>query len=287
MIKFNVSPAQRMFMFVCVSVLCLIVGSLFMTLIMNGELTTPKVRIATVIQDVILFIVPAVVTSVIICRQPASLLGINVRADFKWYIFATLILIFSIPLMNYIISWNESLTLPPSLQELENLMKDGEQNAKLMIETLIGGHTWGSLVVTLLIVAVLAALSEELFFRGALQRILSTSNVNIHISIWITAFIFSAIHLQFFGFFPRLLLGALFGYLMWWSGSLWPAIFAHLANNLSAATTTWMELDGATTTSLTSIGTRSDSYSDVFAVVASVVITSILVIMCVKSRVKQ
>lgn len=286
-IKFNVSSIQRIFLFICVTILCLIVGSLLMTLIINGELSSVRIRIATVIQDIVLFVIPAVVTAMMICRQPAAFLGIDSSVSLKWFVLAALILISSIPFMNFVIHWNESLSLPSSFQWLELLMKEGEANAKTMIATLFGGKSWGSLIVALLIVAVLAAFSEELFFRGTLQRILVSSNINIHISIWATAFIFSAIHLQFFGFFPRMLLGALFGYMMWWSGSLWPAIFAHMANNLCAATTTWMEIDESYSSPLTSIGTNSESYSDIATVFASVAITIILIIICVKNRVKQ
>ena len=54
---------------------------------------------------------------------------------------------------------------------------------------------------------------------------------NIHLSIWASAIIFSAIHFQFYGFIPRLLLGALFGYLYYWSGNLLIPMFAHFVNN--------------------------------------------------------
>jgi len=55
--------------------------------------------------------------------------------------------------------------------------------------------------------------------------------MNIHAAIWVTAFIFSAIHVQFYGFLPRILLGAAFGYMAVWSGSLWLPILAHFINN--------------------------------------------------------
>jgi membrane protease YdiL (CAAX protease family) len=87
------------------------------------------------------------------------------------------------------------------------------------------------LLIALVIIAVLPAIGEELVFRGLIQNELFRGTKNIHVSIWIAAFLFSAIHIQFFGFVPRLLLGALFGYLYYWSGNLSLAILAHFVNN--------------------------------------------------------
>jgi membrane protease YdiL (CAAX protease family) len=81
------------------------------------------------------------------------------------------------------------------------------------------------------VVAVLAGVSEELLFRGVLQNIILKTTKNPHLAIWFTAFTFSFIHFQFYGFVPRMLLGALFGYLYFWTKSLWIPMFAHIVNN--------------------------------------------------------
>jgi zinc transporter ZupT len=64
-----------------------------------------------------------------------------------------------------------------------------------------------------------------------IQHELWRSSSNIHLAIWASAGIFSAIHFQFYGFVPRVLLGALFGYLYYWSGNLLIPIFSHFINN--------------------------------------------------------
>jgi hypothetical protein len=79
----------------------------------------------------------------------------------------------------------------------------------------------------------LPAIGEELLFRGVLQKLIQKMTGSSHWAIWITATLFSALHLQFFGFLPRLLLGALFGYLLEWTGTLWLPILAHFINNAS------------------------------------------------------
>ncbi|MEL7006274.1 MAG: CPBP family intramembrane glutamic endopeptidase, partial [Bacteroidota bacterium] len=86
-------------------------------------------------------------------------------------------------------------------------------------------------LVAIIVIAVIPAIGEEIVFRGMLQNELHTASKNAHVAIWVSAIIFSAIHMQFFGFFPRLLLGALFGYLYYWSGNLIIPILAHFINN--------------------------------------------------------
>ena len=90
---------------------------------------------------------------------------------------------------------------------------------------------FGEFVLAFIVIAVFAGLGEELVFRGMIQNMLQKSFGNIHAAIWVAAALFSLIHMQFFGFLPRMLLGALFGYLYYWSGNLWIPVFAHMTNN--------------------------------------------------------
>jgi len=86
------------------------------------------------------------------------------------------------------------------------------------------------------VIAVLAGFGEELVFRGLLQPELHKATGNIHFAIWTSAIFFSALHMQFYGFIPRMFLGALFGYLYYWSGNLIIPMFAHFFNNFMAVT---------------------------------------------------
>lgn len=130
------------------------------------------------------------------------------------------------------IEWNANLHFPESLSDLEewarNMEDRGEQMTKWMTSSFTDIPT---LIAALFIMAVLPAIAEEYVFRGVVQREFFKGFNNIHVAIWLSAILFSAIHLQFFGFIPRLLLGALFGYLYFWSGNLLVPIFAHFVNN--------------------------------------------------------
>jgi hypothetical protein len=171
------------------------------------------------------------VTALLITRLPATFLAVDRKPRAQTLLLAIATMIVSIPAMNMLISLNNSITFPESLKALEIAMRHAEDAAAQSVDTLIGGNSVPSMIVSVLIVGVLAGFSEELFFRGAFQRLLTTGNVNKHLAIWLVAFCFSAMHMQFFGFFPRMLLGAFFGYLLYWSGSLWLPIFMHALNN--------------------------------------------------------
>lgn len=124
----------------------------------------------------------------------------------------------------------DSFTLPASMKEVEALLEAQEDQIEALMRALI---QHGALPLLLLYMAVAPAVAEELFFRGALQTQLARM-MNAHLAVWLSAFIFSAIHLQVYGFIPRLLLGAVMGYLTLWTGRLAPAIWAHFLNNAYA-----------------------------------------------------
>ncbi|MCS6895211.1 MAG: CPBP family intramembrane metalloprotease [Bacteroidia bacterium] len=124
----------------------------------------------------------------------------------------------------------ESFSLPPSLKEWEMFLKKQEENIELLMTALI---QHGSLPWLILFMAVVPGIAEELFFRGALQPQLMRL-MNPHVAIWLTGFLFSAIHFQVYGFFPRAVLGVVMGYLSYYTGSLLPAMWAHFLNNAYA-----------------------------------------------------
>lgn len=272
-IRFNVSPAKRFVFFFCATLMCMLVGSVIVAIIMHGGSTAPRLRVATVVQDVVMFILPAVMTAVVVTRRPADFLMMR-RAPFLAYPLAVAVLLAAVPAMNAVIAWNESLTLPAGMAGVEQWMRAAESQAAGAITTLMGGTGVGSLIVLLLIAGLLAGFSEELFFRGTLQRLISSSGAGVHVAVWLTAVVFSAVHMQFFGFFPRLLLGAFFGYMAVWSGSIWVPVTAHVANNLLAATGLWLKARGDEF-ALDRLGADSGS-PDVVAVAVSVVLTGVL-----------
>lgn len=129
------------------------------------------------------------------------------------------------------IEWNAGLSLPDFLKEFEQTARELEDRAMDMTLYLTKFDSTGMFILGLIVIAVIPGIGEELVFRGFLQNYFHRSGKNIHFAIWASAFLFSMMHMQFFGFVPRLFLGALFGYLYYWSGNLIIPIVAHVFNN--------------------------------------------------------
>jgi uncharacterized protein len=130
-----------------------------------------------------------------------------------------------------IIEWNQHIHFPDFLASFEEWARAKEDQLAELTKMLTRFQSFSEFALAFLIVAVFAGICEEFLFRGIIQTELLKGTKNIHVAIWISAFFFSAIHAQFFGFVPRMLLGALFGYLYYWSGNLWVPMFAHFVNN--------------------------------------------------------
>lgn len=199
-------------------------------------------RISAVVQDVLMFIIPAVITALMVTRRPAELLALMKKPGALPIVAVILILVVSIPLQEAIIYLNYHLKLPEAWSSFENTARELENNAFEGMKLMLANTSVGALIVNILIIGLLAGLSEELLFRGCFQRLLVLGGVNRHLAVWIVAFCFSALHFQLFGFIPRMLLGAYFGYLLLWTGSLWVPVAAHVLNNVMFVITGWLQV---------------------------------------------
>jgi uncharacterized protein len=142
-----------------------------------------------------------------------------------------LLFILIMPANSVLIEWNARMELPEFLKGFEQWAREREESIKELTQYLTQFTTFQDLLVGLLVFALIPAVGEEIVFRGILQRYLIVWTRNAHIGIWLAAVIFAAIHVQFFGFLPRMVLGALFGYLYVWSGRIMVPILGHFVNN--------------------------------------------------------
>ncbi|MGI5833394.1 MAG: CPBP family intramembrane glutamic endopeptidase [Bacteroidales bacterium] len=181
------------------------------------------------LQTLLVFILPPFLLSYWYGEKNSRFLKL-VKAKPVDVLLAMFSILAAVPLVNFLVSWNQDIQFPSFLEGVEKWMRAAEDNAQRVTELMLQGESWSDLLWQLLVVAVMAGFGEELLFRGTLQSIISSKG-RIQLAIWITAFVFSLIHMQFYGFIPRLLLGAWFGYLLLWSGSIWVPVAAHFANN--------------------------------------------------------
>lgn len=180
------------------------------------------------------------------------------------------------PWVGYLGELNQNMHLPGFLAGVEDWMRSMEDSAANLIDRFIAVETVWGLLFNLFMIAVIPAIGEELLFRGVVQKIFTNMTRNQHWGIWISAFLFSTLHMQFFGFFPRLVLGALFGYLLIYSGSMWLPILAHFMNNALGVLALHAEKTGSKT--MESLSSYGDSMStSVVMAVLSLALTMALV----------
>jgi membrane protease YdiL (CAAX protease family) len=197
----------------------------------NNTFLIVFLKIMQLILVAITFIVPVLLFAVVIRQEKWKFLPLQKMPNIKQLLIALTICIIALPIVSYTAEWNSNIHFPDSLKNIENWMRIKENAANETIKIFFANNTISNMISNLFVVAFMAGLSEEIFFRGFIQRLFIENKLNHHIAIWLTAILFSAIHLQFFGFIPRVLLGAVLGYLYFYSGNLWLSIIAHTVNN--------------------------------------------------------
>jgi len=135
-----------------------------------------------------------------------------------------------------VIEWNKSINFPEFMNSFENWAFNKEKELEKITIFLISFENNWEFLFGILSIALIPGICEEYLFRGVLQKNFYLISKNIHIAVWLSAFFFSALHLQFYGFFPRMLLGVLFGYIYYWSGSIVYPMIAHIFNNFFSLT---------------------------------------------------
>ena len=184
-----------------------------------------------VLQTLGMFILPPLVLAWSLDDKPFQYLMLGKKPTGILLGLVCAIILVSGPVIEWFSLVNQQMVLPSWMSSVETWMRNSEDQAAEITKAFLSTKTIGGLLGNLFIVAVLPAIGEELLFRGLLQKLLKKMTGNGHWAIWITAILFSALHMQFFGFLPRMLLGALFGYLLEWTGTLWLPMIAHFINN--------------------------------------------------------
>lgn len=237
------SPVWKLCQFLLLMLLCTVVAIGLWTLLYHGRQDVVSLKVMQMLQTVGTFMLPCFIMAYFWSKHPMEYLGLSECPD-KWTcLLAVVLMLLASPGIN-LLSWlNQQMRLPAFLSGLEMLMQQQEEAAALLTEQFIRADSVGVLLFNLVLMALLPAFGEELCFRGVVQRLFSPSDASNstscikagqHAAVWATAILFSAIHFQFYGFVPRMLMGALLGYMLVWSGSLWLPVLAHFTNNALA-----------------------------------------------------
>jgi membrane protease YdiL (CAAX protease family) len=212
-----------------------------------------------IVNQVGVFIAPAILFVILVDNNFRRYLHVDKGLKKFSIVFGFLVLAVSLPFINWLVQVNSQLHLPGFLSGVEDWMRHSEESAQRLTDAFLSTGTLTGLIVNLVMIAGLAAIGEELIFRGILVRLFRDWTNNIHLAVIIPAVLFSALHLQFYGFFGRLLLGIILGYIFVWSGSLWVPVFVHFLNNAMAVVVSFLSNRGVVTANLDTFGS-SDNF---------------------------
>ena len=267
------STGMRIFIYLMALLVCTLIGVAVAALFTLGNDIT-GLKIGQGISSALMFIAPPLVLYAFTRTEPMRQIGFRKPAHW-WMLLVGIALMFvSLPLTNILGTWNENANFGETLERLLKMMED---MAGDLTDRMLQVDTFWGLLGNLLVIALIPAIGEELTFRGVLQQAL-TRKMNVHVAVFLTAFIFSFIHFQFYGFLPRMFLGLLLGYLFYYSGSLWTSILMHFVNNGAAVVVAYLDYKGLTNIDVDHFGATSN----VWLIAASLVVTVGLIVLSAK-----
>ena len=271
------SAGMRVFIFLMAFFVCTLIGAAIAALFTLGN-DIVRLKIGQGISSALMFIVPPMILYAFTRTEPMRQLGFRKPAK-GWMLLVGIALMFiSLPLTNLLGTWNEKANFG---EFLETFLKMLEDAAGDLTQRMLEVDTVGGLLFNLLVIALIPAIGEELTFRGVLQQAL-TRRCNAHVAIWLSAFIFSFIHFQFYGFLPRFFLGLILGYMFYYSGSLWTSILMHFINNGSAVVVAYLDYKGLANVDWEHFG----STSNIALLIGSLVLTVGLILIVAKNQYK-
>lgn len=237
-----------------IGALCVLLGLMFLMIVVASLLGSVSLQLlpnqrdalllSSVIQNLLAFAFPAWAIGRLLTGSDTGslkMLGISACPSFKNILGAVCLFIIALPVVEQLILWNESLRLPEAMNGVEKTLREWENASQAITNQLLSDYTIGGLISGVVCIGIITGCCEEIFFRGAMQTILSKSQLGSIGAIWVTAIVFSVLHFQFFGFFPRMVLGLGFGYLFYWTRSIWVSAFTHLLNNSLVVIVAWLE----------------------------------------------
>jgi len=289
----NQSPLTRLIFTILLTISCFLVTFILGILLANpvfkvdlfnsfpaiNDYSDPStinlLKYLQIIQSFGLFIIPPLLAGYFFERNSIAYLKINRSSRPLIYLLVLVIMFAALPLINEMVLFNEAMRLPEFFKGVEDWMRSMENEAAQLTDAFMKTNSTEGFIVNMIMIAVLPAIGEEFLFRGLLQRLFNEWIKNIHIAIFIAAFLFGAMHLQFYGILPRMMLGVLFGYLFYWSGSIWIPVFAHFINNASAVIVAYLANRQVISSGYESFG----STDNIFLLIGSIVFTGILLIL--------
>ena len=234
-----------------------------------------------VIQSVALFVIPPFIIAWLVGVNHREYLSIKTGTFPSNLIIIPMLMVSVIPFINFLAELNSRLDLPSFLTGVEDWMKEMEESGQEVSKKFMDVQTTGGMIFNLFMIAFLPAIGEEFLFRGVFQKQFSELTGNKHWGIILAAFLFSLMHLQFFGLIPRFALGLLMGYLLLWGKTIWLPVTAHFLNNGIIVVFYYFYTTGGITYDLENMGKES---SQNIQVLVSLGISLLMLALVYKNR---
>ena len=275
------STGFRVFVYLMALLVCSLIGGAISFFLAVGN-DIDKLKLGQAISSALVFIAPPLILYAFTRTQPMREIGFR-KPNTAWMLLIGVALMFvSLPLTNLLTSWNEKMDFGTVFESLEAMLKRMEEAASDLTDRMLQVDTFWGLLGNLLVIALIPAIGEELTFRGVVQQALTRRCKNVHVAVFLSAFIFSFIHFQFYGFLPRLFLGVILGYMFYYSDSLWTSILMHFVNNGSAVVVAYLDHKGLVDLDWEHFGATSS----VWLILFSLVMTVGLIVLCNKINTK-
>ncbi|MBP5516417.1 MAG: CPBP family intramembrane metalloprotease [Bacteroidales bacterium] len=250
----NTKPFGQLLTLVGLVVLFFIVGTSIMSIAMVGGAEITDVRFQWLFQAVtqlLTFFLPALIFASLFTDSVRGSLQLDFHAE-KWLmaIASIVILICLMPFSDWLAQINDGMHLPERFTELELQLRERSAMSQEIVVGMLSQQGVAALIVNLLVIALVPALCEEFFFRGALQHFFCRWMKNHHVAIIATAAVFSLMHGDIFGFLPRFMLGILLGYLFHYSRSILVNVVVHFFNNALIVILYYLYYQGTTNSNI-------------------------------------
>lgn len=190
-------------------------------------------RIVQIVGSAIQFGLPAWLFALILKKRDVKYYSFRQSSSLKIWLLTVLLAFAGIGFSDLLATINEVIPISAQLREQ---FTSKEKMYFEQILRLVDFTHFGTFLYSLIIIAVLPAFFEELFFRGALQPVLIGWMKRPFWGILFTGIVFSLVHASFFGFLPRMFLGMALGYVFYWSKNICLSILFHFINNGVAIT---------------------------------------------------
>lgn len=244
----------------------------------GGVMSITNMQITQVCNQVIGLLLPPLLYVMLVYEKPFNYLGCNELP--KWSLLGIVAMFTVLPFNAWVAKWNENIVFPESMAAWESKLKALHGTYETTSDLLMNGS---NLVIGIVIFGLLAAISEEFLFRSVIQKALVKLFKNAHIGIIVTALVFSAFHTDFYGFFPRFILGLMLGYMFWMSSSIWASIIMHFTNNATIVMLYFLNKKEVINIDVESVGSTNNA----FFIILSLVVTVAIFIVCNRLKCKN